>query len=385
MKIGAAVWGTSALASASFLGFSGGMGVAMIGFALGTVLFAPGIALAYILPLLPFIHFLFAVFGWLLAVIEAVIEVPIFALAHLDPEGEGVLPQVTRSGYMLLLHLILRPLLIICGVVVSIILMNGMVDFLNLIFDATVLGVEAGTSVDIFSELVYTVIYAALAYAICNACCKTIDHIPNTAMRWIGAQGDHHESSGHVSHATGSVIAAGQAAQTIGQAGPQAVSGITRSIGSGGMGIVGGLTRTSSSTPQSQPSAPPPPTPPGSGGTGSLGPVAANAAQLPGDVGKAYTGAQEASALESLGSSGGGDGDGTAASASQSLGDTGAAYTGDQEASALEAPSAEEDGDGTAASASQSPGDTGDDYTRGLQSQLASVRRQRERDLERER
>lgn len=181
----------------------------------GSVLFAPGIMLAYILPILPFVRFLFAVFGWVLHYAEAVISVPVFALAHLDPEGEGIMPQQARQGYMLLLQLIFRPLLIVIGLIVAMLLMNGMFDFLNAVWTATVLGAggtvvvsPTGTSAQVgsFSNIVYGIIYAATAYTICNMCFKAIDYIPNHALRWIGSSGDQHDSS-HGPHIEAATLA----------------------------------------------------------------------------------------------------------------------------------------------------------------------------------
>lgn len=241
MKMGAALYAVGIASGASFFGFSGGSGLSMVGFMFGTLLFAPGIALAYILPLMPFIHFLFAVFGWLLAFVEAVIEVPIFALAHLDPEGEGVFPQATRSGYMLLLQLILRPLLICIGLIISILLMNGMVDFLNLVFNATVFGVQSSSKVGTFSELIYTVIYAATAYAICNACFKAIDYVPNHALRWIGGQGDMHDSGQHAHGVGSTAMATASVAQSMSQIGQQFAAGVGNAQRALKAGAGGGL------------------------------------------------------------------------------------------------------------------------------------------------
>lgn len=237
IKIGASlIVGGGITGAIPLLGSTAGGIMAMIGFAI----FAPGIMLGYVLPLLPFIHFLFAVFGWLLALAEAVIEVPIFALAHLDPEGEGVLPGVTRSGYMLLLHLILRPLLIIIGLILSMLLINGMVNFLELVFAATVFSTQTGNSIDIFSEIVYTVIYAAVAYSICNACFKAIDYIPNHALRWIGGQGDMHDSGQHSQLAGAAAMGAAQVGTGIAKAVPQLGADVGRGIGMLAAGIATG-------------------------------------------------------------------------------------------------------------------------------------------------
>jgi conjugal transfer/type IV secretion protein DotA/TraY len=267
MKMGAALY---------VAGAAGGIfssGVSMIAFAFGTMLFAPGIALAYVLPLLPFIHFLFAVFGWLLALVEAVIEIPIFALAHLDPEGEGVFPQVTRSGYMLLLQLILRPLLICIGLIISILLMNGMVDFLNLVFNATVFGVQTTSKVGIFSEVIYTVIYAGTAYSICNACFKAVDYVPNHALRWIGASGDTHDSSQHAGYATAAAMGTASAAQTMAQVGPQLSASLQRGVAGAAAGGAGGLTGAATSSAGGNVGA-------AGGGAGSAASAAASASNL---------------------------------------------------------------------------------------------------------
>lgn len=227
MEGGAALYVTGGISGI----FSSAVGSIAVLF--GTALFAPGVALAYLLPVLPFIRFLFAVFGWLLQFAEAVVSVPVFALAHLDPEGEGVLPQQVRSGYLMLLQLLFRPVLIVAGLILALLLMDGMYDFLNMIWSATVLGaagevVLSGTTTastasmggDIgpFAHIVYGVIYAALVYSICNACFKMIDYVPNQMLRWIGGGGDQHDSSVYHGHATAAVAGVAGASQQLGQA-----------------------------------------------------------------------------------------------------------------------------------------------------------------------
>ena len=50
-----------------------------------------GAVLAFVLPALPFIRFLFGVFGWLLNVVEAVLAVTVFAAAHVTRgQGQGL-------------------------------------------------------------------------------------------------------------------------------------------------------------------------------------------------------------------------------------------------------------------------------------------------------
>lgn len=196
------------------VGVTGGLfssGISSLAVMFGSILFAPGVMLAYVLPVLPFIRFLFAIFGWILAYAEAVVSVPVFALAHLNPEGEGLVPQETRQGYLLLLQLLFRPLLIVAGLILALLLMNGMFDFLNAVWMQTVIGANGTVTVNpttgmvtadigAFGKIVYGVIYAAITYGICNTCFKAVDYVPNHALRWIGSSSDGY-SSGHNEHA----------------------------------------------------------------------------------------------------------------------------------------------------------------------------------------
>jgi conjugal transfer/type IV secretion protein DotA/TraY len=51
--------------------------------------FCHGVMLAYYLPFVPFIFWWFAVVGWIMLVIEALFTAPLWASAHVIPEGKG--------------------------------------------------------------------------------------------------------------------------------------------------------------------------------------------------------------------------------------------------------------------------------------------------------
>ena len=64
---------------------------------LGLLLIA-GAVLAYLLPALPFIRFLFAILGWIVTVVVAVLAVTVFAAAHVTRgDGNRLATQATRS------------------------------------------------------------------------------------------------------------------------------------------------------------------------------------------------------------------------------------------------------------------------------------------------
>ncbi len=145
-----------------------------------------GVTLAFVLPLLPFIRFLFGIMTWIIAVFETVIAIPVVALAHIKLDGDGLAGPMARSAYMLLLQVFLRPVLMIFGLMVALLVFNLMIVALNEFYSQAVRSVEGGGSVSALAAVVYTVIYVALAYGLANASFKAIDMVPNQCLMWIG-------------------------------------------------------------------------------------------------------------------------------------------------------------------------------------------------------
>jgi conjugal transfer/type IV secretion protein DotA/TraY len=163
----------------------------------GTITISTGIVLFYVLPFLPFIYFLFALSGWVKSIFEAMVAMPLWALAHLRIDGEGLPGPGATNGYYLLLEIFLRPILTLFGLIGSIIIFAAMVSNLNLLFEMMVVNVggsdrEAGIGdIDFWrgplDELFFTVIYAVVVYMLALSCFKLIDSVPNQILRFIGA------------------------------------------------------------------------------------------------------------------------------------------------------------------------------------------------------
>ena len=226
-------------ASIRNLGFSGGLGVAsmfagpfgsavqalssffgsiaMVGILLGFVLF-------YLLPFLPFLYFFFAVGGWIKGLFEAMVGVPLWALAHLRIDGDGLPGEAAANGYFLIFEIFLRPMLILFGLLASVAIFGAMVKVLNEIFYLVVSNTSGsnpdgqasclreganpgaansatggGTattnaktgSAEYFrgpiDEFFFTVVYAIIVYMIGMSSFKLIDQIPNYILRWMGS------------------------------------------------------------------------------------------------------------------------------------------------------------------------------------------------------
>lgn len=160
-----------------------------------------GFILYYIIPFLPFIYFFFAVAGWVKAIFEAMVGVPLWALAHIRIDGSGLPGDAASGGYFLILEIMLRPILIIFGLVASVTIYAASVQVLNDVFNlavANVTGIDMDKtmatsaftmenlrgSIDTFF---YTILYVMLVYMLGMSSFKLIDLIPSSMMRWMGA------------------------------------------------------------------------------------------------------------------------------------------------------------------------------------------------------
>ncbi|MCM2342983.1 MAG: DotA/TraY family protein [Alphaproteobacteria bacterium] len=161
-----------------------------------------GFILYYVLPFLPFMYFFFAVGSWLKSIFEAMVGVPLWALAHLRIDGHGLHGDTALNGYFLIFEIFIRPILTVFGLLASMAIFAAMVRTLNGIFPMVtanltgfdpnspkvagkILGIEFKRS--IIDEFFFTLIYTIIVYMIALSSFKMIDMVPNHIMRWMGS------------------------------------------------------------------------------------------------------------------------------------------------------------------------------------------------------
>ncbi len=191
--------------------------IASIGLLVGFILF-------YIIPFMPFLYFFFAVGGWVKGIFEAMVAVPLWALAHLRIDGDGIPGDAAIKGYYLIFEIFIRPILIVFGLLAALTIFTAMVKVLNDIFYIAISnasGHEAKDGISCFlspeqglaangeaadqarqmraeqikqaqrgpiDEFFFTILYAIIVYLVGMACFKLIDKIPNDILRWFNAE-----------------------------------------------------------------------------------------------------------------------------------------------------------------------------------------------------
>lgn len=173
------------------------VGIATIGLTAGFILY-------YILPFLPFMYFFFAVGSWVKSIFEAMVGVPLWALAHLHIDGEGLPGRAAVGGYFLILEIALRPIFTVFGLIGGMAVFGAMAVGLNNLFDLVVMNITGappsgatGSTIvmgtieslrrGVIDQFFFTIMYALLLYMMATTSFKMIDQIPQNVMRWIGS------------------------------------------------------------------------------------------------------------------------------------------------------------------------------------------------------
>jgi len=101
-------------------------------------LLIPGLTIAFILPMVPWLIWMAGVAGYLILVCEAVVAVPLWMLAHMTFEGEGLHGRGI-AGYELIFNLLFRPVLMLLGLFLGYFIFTAMSWLIRMSF-----GIAAG-------------------------------------------------------------------------------------------------------------------------------------------------------------------------------------------------------------------------------------------------
>jgi hypothetical protein len=149
-------------------------------------------------------YFFFAVGSWVKSIFEAMVGVPLWALAHLNIDGEGLPGKAAVGGYFLILEIALRPIFTVFGLIGGMAVFGAMAVGLNNLFDLVVMnitgaspGANTGSTIvmgsieslrrGVVDQFFFTIMYALLLYMMATTSFKMIDQIPQNVMRWIGS------------------------------------------------------------------------------------------------------------------------------------------------------------------------------------------------------
>lgn len=149
------------------------------------LLFA-GVVFAFYVPMIPMIVWYGGILSWFIVVIEAVVAAPLWMLAHMEAEGEGM-GEKTAHGYMFLLNLFFRPALMVIGLVVG----WGILQVFGVILSYA-LSIFWGSQdqsfspAGLFMAIACLVVFASLSMYTVNKAFSLIHILPDEVFAFVG-------------------------------------------------------------------------------------------------------------------------------------------------------------------------------------------------------
>jgi hypothetical protein len=133
-------------------------------------LFFFGAVLSIYIPMLPFIIWFGGIVSWYAVVGEAMVAAPLWAMTHLDGDGEGM-GQRTTHGYIFLLT----------GIVV-------LGTLLNTMFGVAMQNAQYDSLTGLVSIIGFIVLYVGMCQTLVQGTFSLIHVVPDQVFSWIGGQ-----------------------------------------------------------------------------------------------------------------------------------------------------------------------------------------------------
>lgn len=142
--------------------------------------------LAFYLPATPLVIWILGIAGWLVLLIEAVFAAPLWAASHAMAEGNGFIGQRAQAGYMVMLSLLLRPVLMLSGFYASMPLMIVMGKVTLLLFYPFMTSMIGDSLSGIMSFIGVMAVFTGLIIQISHRAYGLIHEIPDKIFRFVG-------------------------------------------------------------------------------------------------------------------------------------------------------------------------------------------------------
>lgn len=150
------------------------------------LLFGIGFNLSIYLPFIPFIFWLAAAANWLVSVLVGATGGTLWAATHIGSEGDR--GHRSAYGYIFLIDVMVRPMLMVFGFVFASIMIVGLGSLLNMMFGPTIANVQANSITGIFSLLGILMLYARICTTTVTRVFSLQVTMPDYIISWLGGR-----------------------------------------------------------------------------------------------------------------------------------------------------------------------------------------------------
>ncbi|GEM_PF-4513730 len=149
-------------------------------------LFAAAFVLSGLTPFMLVVHFILAAINWFLVIAEAMVAVPVWLLTKFMPaRGTGLVGD-SSQGYFFLLGILLRPPLIIVGLLLSLLMMRVGFDIANIFFRGALSMMSPdGTISSVLLGVGGIVTYVLVLFTIILLAAGQISALPEQVLGWL--------------------------------------------------------------------------------------------------------------------------------------------------------------------------------------------------------
>ena len=151
-------------------------------FGVGSYFGAIGITLAFVVPFMPALMWMMMIVGYLISVIEAMIASPFATIMMVTPEGEGIAGQRLEKAISLMALCVLRPSLMVMGLVAAIVLSAVSFGIFNQFFWYTA---ETSITGSMLTVLVLIGMYTAGLFQMCKYSISVMGKLPDQILEWM--------------------------------------------------------------------------------------------------------------------------------------------------------------------------------------------------------
>ena len=181
----------------------GGLIVGMV----ALTLLAFALMAAIYIPLVPFTIWTVGALQWLLLVFEALVAAPLWAMGHLR-NGKGFTAE-TLTGYLLLLGLLLRPTLMVFGLLAATIISYYLLQLISSLFIVAAINAASGNVTGPVVVIGLLVVFVLVAVDLTLKCFGLIHRLPDAALRWLGGALEQALDTAELGHRSEGALRAG--------------------------------------------------------------------------------------------------------------------------------------------------------------------------------
>ncbi|ASV34554.1 conjugal transfer protein TraY (plasmid) [Candidatus Williamhamiltonella defendens] len=150
------------------------------------ILLSIGFSLSVYLPFIPFIYWISASTNWIVGVLIGATAGSLWAATHLG--GEGDRGSRSAYGYVFLIDVMLRPMLMVFGFLFASLVVVAVGTLLNTLFASALANVQADSITGLISIVGVLMIYARICTTLVSSAFSLQVSMPDYVISWLGGR-----------------------------------------------------------------------------------------------------------------------------------------------------------------------------------------------------